>query len=416
MSGIGRVILAANLIMIINFGFSPPEVWRAGREASLRWYETPRLANASTTTTTTQRWQDFALGKVVKVGATNYVKVADDQWLAMENPLCNDPVLLYPGSSKSFSYTGDAQSYTFYKNCQYRVELWGASGGKGWLSSAWSNQASTFTPPGGYSSYTTGLLTVNSNNTLFVYVGQQGKAATSARENYPGGWNGGGSSSWDTVNNDGHGGAGGGATDVRTVNGTWNSANSLRSRVAVASGGGGGAGNCLSCGEPIDGVHGGGVKQTGPIGIYISKTTWNPNVTQTEGNAFGYGRNGTNGNEAGGGGGGGWYGGYDYGNGGRSSPGSGGSSYISGHTGCVAVTSTSDSSPKPGCTTGTTDNSCSISPYGYTFTDTVMIDGAGYAWTNVKGALQPMPNPAGGYYASGVGHTGNGAARITRLN
>ena len=96
--------------------------------------------------------------------------------------------------------------------------------------------------------------------------------------------------------------------------------------------------------------------------------------------------------------------------------GAGGSSYISGHTGCVGVTSLSDTTPKSGCTTGTTNNACSLSPTGLSFTDTVMIDGAGYSWTNVKGSLQQMPNPAGGYYASGVGHTGNGYARITRLN
>ncbi len=42
-----------------------------------------------------------------------------------------------------------------------------------------------------------------------------------------------------------------------------------------------------------------------------------------------------------------------------------------------------------------------------------MIDGAGYAWTNTKGSLEQMPNPNGGYYDNGVGHSGDGAARIT---
>jgi hypothetical protein len=43
-----------------------------------------------------------------------------------------------------------------------------------------------------------------------------------------------------------------------------------------------------------------------------------------------------------------------------------------------------------------------------------MIDGAGYKWTNTKGILTPMPNPtAEGNYASGVGHSGNGYAKIT---
>ena len=101
--------------------------------------------------------------------------------------------------------------------------------------------------------------------------------------------------------------------------------------------------------------------------------------------------------------------------------GGGGSSYISGHTGCVAIVSDSSTSTRTGtggasCTTGTSDNLCSVHYSGKVFTDTVMIDGAGYAWTNTKGSLQQMPNPSGGYYASGVGHSGNGYARITYLH
>ena len=44
-----------------------------------------------------------------------------------------------------------------------------------------------------------------------------------------------------------------------------------------------------------------------------------------------------------------------------------------------------------------------------------MVDGQGYAWTNTKGSLQQMPNPAGGYYNLGAGHSGNGFARITYI-
>ena len=42
-----------------------------------------------------------------------------------------------------------------------------------------------------------------------------------------------------------------------------------------------------------------------------------------------------------------------------------------------------------------------------------MIDGQGYKWTNTKGSRQQIPNPTGGNYASGVGHSGNGYAKIT---
>ena len=44
-----------------------------------------------------------------------------------------------------------------------------------------------------------------------------------------------------------------------------------------------------------------------------------------------------------------------------------------------------------------------------------MIDGTGYSWTTSKGSQERMPNPTGGNYALGVGHTGNGYARITYL-
>jgi len=361
-------------------------------------------AYAATTSTTTQRWQDFAPGKVVQVGATNYVKVADDQWLAMENPLCNDPVLLYPGSSKSFSYTGDAQSYTFYQNCQYRVELWGASGGK-----------STSGNGAGYGAYVAGGLSIKTQIPLYIYVGQKGVTT-----NNTGAWNGGGPKGTEAAD-----GSGGGGSDIRTVNGDWSSDEGLRSRIAAA-GAGGGDDDCRPH-SPLGGNAGGLI---GPSANPAAFPTIDPAsivfspATQTQAGIVGrinasdyptsygaFGRGAPSPINALAGGGGGWYGGSN-----SDTHSMGGSSYISGHTGCVAVTSTSDSTPKSGCTTGTTDNSCSVSPYGYTFTNTVMIDGSGYAWTNVKGALQAMPNPAGGYYASGVGHTGNGAARITRLN
>ena len=45
-----------------------------------------------------------------------------------------------------------------------------------------------------------------------------------------------------------------------------------------------------------------------------------------------------------------------------------------------------------------------------------MIDGNGYKWTNQKEETTQMPNPKGGYYDTGVGHSGNGHARITNLN
>ena len=93
------------------------------------------------------------------------------------------------------------------------------------------------------------------------------------------------------------------------------------------------------------------------------------------------------------------YNGYDY---------NGGSSFISGHDGCNAIDSTS--------TENNIVHTNQANHYsGYVFTNTKMIDGAGYSWTNVKGSLEQMSKPSGGYYTSGTGHTGNGYAKITYL-
>lgn len=68
--------------------------------------------------------------------------------------------------------------------------------------------------------------------------------------------------------------------------------------------------------------------------------------------------------------------------------GGGGSSYISGHPGCVKYDK-------------------------YVFTNTKMIDGNGFVWTDVKGELEKMPNPLGGLYDLGKGHIGSGYCRIS---
>ena len=280
------------------------------------------------------------------------------------------------------------------------------------------------------------------NTALYIYTGGSGNTGiTSPIVNIDGGYNGGGSA----LNQDCCSrtyASGGGSTDIRVASGVWNSTTSLRSRIIVAAGGGGAYSGSHHVFAYNNGGNGGGIigsngtqGATEEVDEYCygeggeqtqgGIITYNCNQSSVVGHSrggFGYGGNfDKSGLTAGyaSAGGSGWYGG---GASGHIASAGGGSSYISGHTGSVGVTSTSDSSPKSGCTTGTTNNACSITPYinpatgsGYTFTNTVMIDGAGYAWTNTKGSLQQMPNPSGGYYASGVGHSGNGYARITWL-
>ena len=292
----------------------------------------------------------------------------------------------------------------------------------------------------GKGGYVQGYIKMSKSSILYIFVGNGGQKIIYPTQPSDDIFNGGGAGK---DYNDGRGsGFGGGATAIRTISGTWNNVSSLRSRIIVAAGGGGVGGYNLTSivteyyRDRQKGGRGGGLSgYIGETAGYDGEDYLGGNGTQVSG-GIGIGKHeayyGTDGLFGAGGscltsregncsgGGGGWYGGSSCTNTGGA--GGGGSSYISGHTGSVGVTSTSDSSPKSGCTTGTTNNACSLTPYinpatgtSYTFTNTLMIDGSGYAWTNTKGSLQQMPNPNGGYYASGIGHSGNGAARITYL-
>ena len=290
-------------------------------------------------------------------------------------------------------------TYTIAYAGAYKIELWGAQGGG---------------TNGGKGAYTAGTANFNTNEILNFYIGGAGNS------NGVGGYNGGGNAGVLAKNNDG----GGGSTDVRV-------SSSINDRIMVAGGGGGanangsntkGVGKTGGAAGGLSGYAGTSVvdKMYGSGGTQIKggakgKTA---RIPGTDGSFYNGGVGGTSRDtptiSGGGGGGGGYYGGGSgeacLGNCGGS--GGGGSSYISGHTGCVAITSASSATPKTGCTTGTSDNSCSIHYSGKSFTNTVMIDGSGYTWTNAKKSLQQMPSLSGSY-ASGTGNSGNGAARIT---
>ena len=81
--------------------------------------------------------------------------------------------------------------------------------------------------------------------------------------------------------------------------------------------------------------------------------------------------------------------------------GGGGSSFISGHSGCNAINSN-------GSHTGQ-----SIHYSNYQFTNTTMVDGEGYSWTTTKGSKTGMPTHDG--TTTMIGNTGNGYAKITLL-
>ena len=132
-----------------------------------------------------------------------------------------------------YSYTGSEQKFTSEQSGYYKIECWGASGGR-------ARAGGSLAGSGGKGGYTSGIIYLNKNEDIYVYVGGKGADAVCYRDSERG-YNGGGIGTWDRSDDEASG-AGGGATDIRLVNGEWNDFNSLKSRIMVA---GGGARNCL---------------------------------------------------------------------------------------------------------------------------------------------------------------------------
>ena len=299
------------------------------------------------------------------------------------------------GTSIDFSYTGEGQEYIIPSNGYYKFEVWGASGGK-------NNWGGSYIANYGYGGYASGIAEFNENDKVYVFVGQQGADGVRGAQAYTDlSFNGGGAGKGSSDNDDG-GGAGGGATDIRLVNGNWDSLTSLASRIIVAGGGAGGA-TVQSNFTRRSAGSGGGLTGVGSSWRYSNAENANHtfNATQTTGYQFGIGDSGqTIGNAGGSGAGGGYYGGKKS----TDSPSGGagaGSGYVSGYTGCVAIKAEDDTSPKEGCSDNTTDNSCSIHYSGKKFINAKLING-----------LESMPDHA----TTGTieGNDGNGYARITK--
>ena len=304
----------------------------------------------------------------------------------------------------TFEYQALAQEFLVPYNGTYKIELWGASG---------ANKKDS--NDGGKGAYTSGEIKLVKNTKFYIYTGEKGINWSSNKTFGTYSFNGasGGSYACNGVYNH----YGGGATDIRLIGENWDSDISLNSRIMVAAGGG--AGGSLNS----HGGAGGGITGYGDF-----CTT---GATQTEGGGPSkgffdkagspvYTGNICNGNDRYGGGSGYYRGGVNtntsVGNAGANywCGGAGGSSFISGHTGCVAITSEKDQTPKNGCITGTSDNNCSIHYSNKVFTNTKMIDGTGYTWTNEKKEYTEMPSHDG--KSTIIGNTENGYDKITLLN
>ena len=200
----------------------------------------------------------------------------------------------------------------------YKIECWGARGFN-------ANY-------GGCGAYVTGTIKIQKRTELYVFVGAVGE------DQYNGNaFNGGGKSQR----------GGGGASDVRLVNGDWNDFESLKSRIIVAAGGGG-----FDSGPntEIDKGGAGGELEGLPSSLNHGKGGTQTKGGNGNGNGNGvFGCGGSNNNlansganDSNGAGGGGYFGGgasdviVSYGGG-------GGSSFISGHSGCNAISEKSSS-------------------------------------------------------------------------
>lgn len=273
------------------------------------------------------------------------------------------------GDSIIYNYTGKSQTLRLPKGT-YKLECWGAQGG--------SYNANY---KGGLGGYSVGVLTLEEDTNIGIYVGGQPAAVTTDRAVCPGGWNGGGAGFNRYYSGTySYGQGGGGASDIR-INGT-----TLYARLIVAGGGGGSSsqddsktkyGGGLTGGCAING--GGGTQKNGGSATNMTAGTFgNGASTTTSGDNYKYGS---------GGGGGGWYGGgacSTYNDSTNFRP------YNGGGSGYVYTAETAANYP-----TGCLLNS------KYHLSDAQTI-----------GGNQAFPNPSGG---TENGHSGNGCVRITVL-
>lgn len=277
------------------------------------------------------------------------------------NSYINFQFVRAPYILSSYSTSG-SYTYTIPEDGIYRIQLWGASG---------SGSTATI----GNGGYVQGDIELQKDTILHIYVGGKGTALSSAEKgtNDGGGFNGGGNASnTDYPYQSRYGG--GGATDIRIIGGEWNNFESLKSRILVAGGGGsysqtpgGHSGGLNGYGDTGEAAGSGGTQTAG--GLNKESTTYKEQATP---GGFGYGGNGGSYSSGGGSG---YYGG---GGGMRAKTdggGGGGSSFISGHEGCDAIDE--QSTEQNIIHTGQ-----SIHYSGYYFTNTLMIDGNGYQWTN----------------------------------
>ena len=230
---------------------------------------------------------------------------------------------------------------------KYKFELWGASGGDG----RYHNNETMRTDSGGKGAYVTGVMNLIGTQVFYLYIGGKGEDQTDMSGNKVvslGGFNGGGNGGVDLNDDAGpeSSAGGGGATDIRLILGE--DLEGYKSRLMIAAGGGGASSSNVNDNHYRSYKGGDGGTIMGNTSNLCAFPGTQINGTFGHGdNGLSFGKEDYNGGGSTGGGGGGYYGAQsiksplnytanpedDY----QESGGAGGSSYISGFDGCLAV-------------------------------------------------------------------------------
>ncbi|MDO4341809.1 MAG: glycine rich domain-containing protein [bacterium] len=256
-------------------------------------------------------------GSTTVANATGTATYTDNKWVVSISGVDEGRTVCDVNftTSMNFAYNGTTgadgtvQILNIASTGKYKIEAWGASGG-----------GSGVTAKVGYGGYSTGVVSLNANQKLYIYVGGAGQTVTTATTQISGGFNGGGSAySTDSYGTNNYG-SGGGATHVSTQTGILSTLQNARSSILIVAGGGGGSAyykNGTTYYHYGSGGSGGGISGVSSYNGYSSNQTvrvasggGQSAVTTTTTNivngTFG---TGANGKEAYSGGGGGYFGG-----------------------------------------------------------------------------------------------------------
>lgn len=131
---------------------------------------------------------------------------------------------------QGYDYDEDIPYYEFVVpvNGKYKLEVWGAQGGDG------------NSRPGGYGGYSTGVVSLEKDEVLYIYVGGKGENGSNSVETTAGGYNGGGQGKCTASY---YVGGGGGATHIATKEGLLKDLSSTDDidKILIVAGGGGGS-------------------------------------------------------------------------------------------------------------------------------------------------------------------------------